>query len=184
MRRTSTPRIPTQLTSRIPLSRKRHRYDRATSQVAARALEARLRADVHHQRTNPQTVAQLLDRWLDWAEHVRALAPTTLVGYRHYAQRILTPRLGHLPVTQITTGHLEELYAQLRRSGAVRGTPLAASTVRSIHSVGQLRLHPRGGVGLDHQQPRPSSHPAPEPCDGSVSNAFTALDRVTALDLV
>jgi hypothetical protein len=61
--------------------RKRHLYDRATSEVAARALEARLRVDVDRRRTSPHTVAQLLDRWLDWAEHVRELAPTTLVGY-------------------------------------------------------------------------------------------------------
>ena len=120
-----------------PLSgRKRWRYDRARSEVEARAVERRLLAEVAPaRRRQRQTVAELLARWVEWGEQVRELSPSTLVAYRHWITRVILPGLGELPVGRVTADRIERFYVALRQSGGVRGKGLSASSVRDVHAI-------------------------------------------------
>jgi len=120
-----------------PLSgRKRWRYDRARSEVEARAVERRLLAQVAQVRwRQARTVAELLVRWVEWAEQVRELSPSTLVAYRHWISRVILPGLGEVPVGRVTADRLERFYVGLRQRGGVRGRGLSASSVRDVHAI-------------------------------------------------
>jgi len=81
---------------------KRWRYDRARSEVEARAVERRLQAEVEQARCRQaRTVAELLARWVEWAEQVRELSPSTLVAYRHWINRVILPGVRLAPSTTI-----------------------------------------------------------------------------------
>jgi integrase len=97
-----------------------------------------------------------ITEWLRTSEH----EDSTREGYRGYIKRTIQPALGDVPITKITARMLETFYAELRRCRvrcdgrsfiehkavgehdckAAKCTlhtckPMAASTVRQIHSI-------------------------------------------------
>ena len=114
---------------REPLSG-RKRYRSRTVQGGRRAAEvelAQLVTEAHQEGplTEPATVAQLFDRWLDLAE--RDLSPTTLRNYRAIARKRVLPLLGPMRVEDVTAAHLDALYLQASQE-------VAPATVRRLHA--------------------------------------------------
>ena len=80
------------------------------------------------------TVNQLLDRWLEECERMD-LSPTTMRTYRSQIERTIRPRLGKVPLTQLTPKHLDDLY------GAMKAAGKSAKTIRNHHAILSAALH-------------------------------------------
>jgi integrase len=119
---------------RDPLSgQERREYGRASTKREAERLEAQLKAKVaegRHRATAARTVADLLERWLEWRQGVKEISPTTLEDYRLQINRRIVPALGNLPVRRLDAETLDRFYAELRKRGRGDGKPLSASQVR------------------------------------------------------
>ena len=120
----------------------------------AKQIEARLLEEVgagRHKGSRSRTMAELLERWLEWRPTVRPIAPT-VSSYRAAMDRYILPALGKLPVRQVDAATLDAFYAHLRTRGGKDGRPLKASTVHEVHAVlsGALK---QAVVGLDRPQP-------------------------------
>jgi integrase len=124
---------------RDPLTgQERREYGRASTKREAERLEAQLKAKVaegRHRATAARTVADLLERWLEWRQGVKEISPTTLEDYRLQINRRIVPALGNLPVRRLDAETLDRFYAELRKRGRGDGKPLSASQVRSVHTV-------------------------------------------------
>jgi integrase len=82
----------------------------------AKQIEARLLEEVgagRHKGSRPRTMAELLERWLEWRPTVRPIAPTTVSSYRAAMDRYILPALGKLPVRQVDAATLDAFYAHL-----------------------------------------------------------------------
>jgi integrase len=104
----------------------------------AKQVEARLLEEVgigQHRGSRSRTMAELLERWLEWRATVRPIAPTTVASYRAALDRYILPALGRLPVRQVDAATLDAFYARLRTAGGKGGRPLKASTVHEVHAV-------------------------------------------------
>jgi Phage integrase, N-terminal SAM-like domain len=104
----------------------------------AKQVEARLLAEVgagRHKGTRSRTMAELLERWMQWRPTVRPIAPTTVASYRAALDRYILPALGKLLVRQLDAATLDAFYARLRTAGGKDGHPLKASTVHEVHAV-------------------------------------------------
>jgi integrase len=109
-----------------------------TAMKRARQVEAELLAQVaagQHRGSRTKTVAELIERWLEWRLGVRPISPTTVAAYRGYIDRSILPSLGQLQVGQLDAATLDTFYARLRRHGGKGGRPLAAGSVRQIHAI-------------------------------------------------
>src|SRR5215218_3157771 len=119
--------------------RKRQKSVTVATRAEARQAEARLITEVgagqHRSRTSTRTVAELLDRWLEWRQSVRPISPTTVNGYRGYIDRSILPSLGHLQVGRLDAATLDAFYAHLRKQGGKGGRPMAASSVHQVHAI-------------------------------------------------
>ncbi len=62
-------------------------------------------------------------------------APTTIRQTRSVLDRYLHPHLGSIPVGSLTAARIDELYAELGRSGSAKGGPLSGGTVARVHVV-------------------------------------------------
>jgi integrase len=170
----------------------------------------RLQADVDKQRA-PQTavpLGQVLDEWL-WTTEIE---DTTRRTYAGYIERTIVPALGSIPVDKVSARNLETLHAELRRcrwrcdgrpsverhrteaehdcadERCVAHTcrPMAASTIRQIHSIisGALALTVRwdwiaANPARVAQRPRAK---APEPSPPSPGDAARLLDAALTMD--
>ena len=119
---------------------------------------AEFRTQVNKQRSTPSSVklGYAIHEWLRTSEH----EDSTREGYSGYIARTIRPALGDVPITKITARMLENFYTELRRCRVRcdgrpfvehRATgehdcktakctphackPMAASTVRQIHSI-------------------------------------------------
>jgi integrase len=104
----------------------------------AKQIEARLLEEIgagRHKGSRSRTMAELLERWLEWRPTVRPIAPTTVTSYRAAMDRYILPALGKIPVRQVDVATLDAFYAHLRTRGGKDGRPLKASTVHEVHAV-------------------------------------------------
>jgi integrase len=60
---------------------------------------------------------------------------TTVRSTWSIIDRQLRPKLGHVPLRELTTVMIDEFYASLRVDGAVEGRPLSQGSVQRIHGV-------------------------------------------------
>jgi integrase len=179
------------------------------AQKAADKVMTRLLSQVDQQRTATSSVAfgYVLDEWLRTAE----LDEGTRDMYRGYVDRNIRPVLGEEPVRKVSTRMLETLYAELRRCRVrcdgkpfvehrAEGehdcakkkckphtcNPLAASTVRQLHSImsGALSAAERWGW-IDANPARIAKRPKqpqPQPTPPSPSEAARLVDAAFAMD--
>jgi integrase len=118
--------------------RKRQKSVSVATRAEAKQAEARLITEVgvgQHRATSNRTVAELLDRWLEWRQSVRPISPTTVATYRGYIDRAIRPTLGQLPLGRLDAATLDAFYAHLRKQGGKGGRPMAASSVHQVHAV-------------------------------------------------
>ncbi|MGH3839925.1 MAG: tyrosine-type recombinase/integrase [Pseudonocardiaceae bacterium] len=179
--------------------------DEAARRTARRTLN-RLVAQAEKAR-RPSSVVSLghvIDEWLRVAEHEDSTRET----YLGYIERIITPTLGSMAISKLSTRHLETLYAQLRRcrircdrtpfvEHRAKGEhdcvtarcaphvckPMAASTVRQIHSIisgalsaavrwDWLESNPARGAQRPKQKPPQPDPPSPAEAARLVDEAF------------
>jgi integrase len=160
-----------------------------TAMKRARRVEAELLAQIavgQHRGSKTKTVAELIERWLEWRLSVRPISPTTVAAYRGYIDRSILPSLGRLQVGQLDAATLDTFYARLRRHGGKGGRPLAASSVRQIHAIlsGALTRAVVWGW-ISHNPARLASPPSRELADTqppAVEDAARLLRAATAED--
>ncbi|MGH3927393.1 MAG: site-specific integrase, partial [Pseudonocardiaceae bacterium] len=105
---------------RDPLTGKeRRRTGTAKTRKEAEVLRTRLLGEIDRGRVsgNKATVAELLARWLDTADHEF----TTRDGYERYIATKILPALGSVQVRKLTVETLDQFYAELRKRGGVGG---------------------------------------------------------------
>src|SRR5215470_6558203 len=91
------------------------------------------------------SVAEYLEHWLS-VDIERRVARKTAVRHRQLVQHQIMPRLGQMPVRQLTPTHIEAFEAQLQRDGYVKGRRagqgLTAQTVLHVHrTLSQALAH-------------------------------------------
>lgn len=74
------------------------------------------------------TISTFLNRWLEDSVQL-SVRPTTLRSYRGIVKNHIVPRIGHVVLNQLTSQHIQWLYAELNRSG------VAPRLRELIHSV-------------------------------------------------
>ncbi len=74
-----------------------------------------------------------VERWFTVAS--ASWAPTTIRQTRSVLDRYLHPHIGSIPVGSLTAARIDELYAELGRSGNAKRGPLSAGTVARAHVV-------------------------------------------------
>jgi integrase len=96
------------------------------------------------------TTGQWLTRWLDAATD--RLRPSTWASYEKNLRVHVLPTLADVPLQQLTTHHLDELYARLRREGRAttrgKGEGLSPRTVRYVHTIVRAALKDAARKGL------------------------------------
>lgn len=168
------------ITTRDPTTGKRirHRRTAATQREALSKLKA-----LNAQRddgiiVDPRiTVAGWLDHWL--ANHIGPPrhAPKTVEQYRGHVTNHIGPAIGHVPLAQLHTDHIEHLHATCTAKG------LSASSVASVHRVLRAALSTAEAKGriprnVARFQPPPAVRPtrtAP-PNLAQLAAVFTATE--------
>ena len=90
------------------------------------------------------SLGEWLDRWLD--EYAPTTSrPSTLDGYRIYAENYIKPILGKKKISSTTTADIQKLYRWLKTEGRVHEHPeyghaLSDATVCRIHSMLRLAM--------------------------------------------
>jgi integrase len=118
--------------------RKRQKSVSVATRAEAKQAEARLITEVgtgQHRGTANRTVAELLERWLEWRQSVRPISPTTVATYRGYIDRAILPAIGKLQLSRLDAATLDAFYAHLRKRGGKDGRPMAASSVHQVHAI-------------------------------------------------
>ena len=117
---------------RDPVSGKRRQISRTikgSKREAQKVLnEMAVKVDRGQFTGTSTTFAQLIQRWLDLAKS--DLSPTTLRRYQNLLKNHILPALGNLPVKNIQTIDLDQLYY-----GLTNRVGLASATVRQIHAI-------------------------------------------------
>lgn len=182
--------------------------DAAARRTAKRTLN-RLVAEAEKAR-RPSSVVSLahaIDEWLKVSEHEDSTRET----YIGYIERTIRPALGSMAISKISVRHLESLYAELRRCRARcsgkpyiehkadgkhdcaeaeckphKCKPMAASTVRQIHSIisGALSAAVRWDwleTNPARLAQRPRQKP-PEPDPPSPAEAARLVDEAFRMD--
>ena len=93
------------------------------------------------------TVAEYLEEWLRDHASVRVRL-RTLEGYRGSVQRYVLPRIGNLPLRQLSARHIQEMESALLRGGGSRGQGLSPQTVLQVHRVLSNALRTAERLGL------------------------------------
>lgn len=136
-----------------PVSGRKSYLDRTVrGHNAAKSLESTWKGEVARGRHSPtsRTLGELLDAWLDHAEH--ELAAKTVVEYRGYVRRTIRPELGDLELSKVTTHRLDVFYRKLRGR-------FAARTIRQIHAI--IRRACRQGVTWGWLPANPAADASP-----------------------
>ncbi len=119
-------------------------------------------ASGYYQAPSGLTLGEYLAGWLDGLEYevaIGQLRPSTVVQYRTDMESKIMPRLGNVPLTEITSRSLQRLYSDLLASGSKSGKSLKAKSVRNFATTlrraladavdnGQLKTNPAAGVKL------------------------------------
>jgi len=137
------------------------------------SIASRAREDIVTRRTDALrrefeaagivTLGQWLDEWLELCSR-RGLRPSTVASYATMVRLHVDPDLGATPLANLQASALNQLYAQLLRSGRRNGGGgLSARTVRYVHTIvnkaladavraGHIALNP--GAIADPPSPR------------------------------
>ncbi len=161
-------------------------HTRAGSKIVDQALAA-LIVEVETGRINlgeDPTLTELLARWMA-ARSPEWSPKTTMENDRNIRLKIV-PKLGKMRVSKIRPMHLDSFYAELRRSGAADGGPLAPASVRKVHVIlhaafaqglkwGLLASNPADAATAPSTPPSRITPPSPDALAG-------ALARMDELD--
>ena len=120
----------------------------ATSKREAQRRASEILAEVGQgPMTTTATLRQLVEEWMA-LQQTRGRSPTTLHGYRLLLDRSILPRLGDVPLVDLSPRDLDRYYAELVDRG------LSAGTVRNHHRVLSAALNQ--GVRWDWLERNPA----------------------------
>ncbi|HXF37592.1 MAG TPA: tyrosine-type recombinase/integrase [Actinomycetota bacterium] len=108
------------------------------TRAEAKQAAAQLVADAAAGRYVPRsrrTVGSWLSEWLAKREASGKVAPSTLESYSWAVQAWIAPRIGAVPLQELTAADLERLYAELRAGGGRAGRGLSPKSVRNVHAL-------------------------------------------------
>jgi integrase len=108
---------------------------RREAEAALTELLARVQGGSYVEPSRLTLGAYLRDEWLPAVK--RTVRPLTYAGYERSVRIHITPRIGDLPLQQVTPARLNELYAELLERGRADGKGLSPGSVRQVH----LALH-------------------------------------------
>ncbi len=92
-------------------------------------------------------VSDFVETWINALE-TQGRKVSTIAGYRRTMKLYVLPRLGPRKLQDLRATDLDDLYAELLRSGGIKGRPLSMSTVHHVHTaIGKL-LHDAERKGL------------------------------------
>jgi integrase len=117
-----------------PLTGKERRLTATAATLKeAERLRTKLLGGIDRGRTAGKkvTVAEVIQAWLDTAEHEL----TTRRAYEGYTKRIILPALGQAQARKVNVETLDRFYAELRKRGGKDGRGLAGNTVRKVHFI-------------------------------------------------
>lgn len=95
--------------------------------------------DVELTEDSSMTLGEWLDRWLE--EYVAGtVRPSTLSGYRQYANNYIKPHLGDRQISQITSVDIQKMYTKLKQEGRLHkhpqyGRALSDAMLNRIHAM-------------------------------------------------
>ena len=144
-----------------PDGRRRQMHRRGyTTQKAAQAAETAIRQQFGQAALAVDgTVAAELDRWLE--ERELDLSITGLSSYRDHLRAYVLPHIGARQIATLDKNAIHDLYRTLLRRGTQHGTPLAHSTVRTVHRILSKALRDLGveiaGVRQPRREPKPET---------------------------
>jgi hypothetical protein len=75
-----------------------------------------------------------LKRWLQHLDAMGTVSERTASDYRHHAERFLIPRLGHVPLVDLSPEDLDLLYARLVKEG------VGPRTINHAHATARVAL--------------------------------------------
>ncbi len=135
----------------------------ATQRDADRAMrEALTKVDVgtHVTRSTTTLADYLRGEWLPATAPPR-VAYGTHAKRRGHVDTYIVPRIGGVPLQQLTAAHVDRLYAELLTSGKADGSPLAASTVHDVHRTLRRALKDALRWGLVERDATERADPPP-----------------------
>jgi integrase len=84
----------------------------------------------------------MVGQWLDvWLESRQSIRPSTRRIYAQLTRDYLRPRLGGVPVRELTVGKVQAMFTGLLRANATRTRPLSPSTMQRIREVLRAALN-------------------------------------------
>jgi integrase len=100
--------------------------------------------------------------WLrTWLASRISLAPISAHGYATHVRLYLEPFLGRIPLSELRTAQIQEMFTQLARHGAA-GIPLSPNTLARVRATLRAALNAAIRDGLIHDNPaRNLELPAP-----------------------
>jgi integrase len=118
-----------------PEGKRRQRWHKASSKEHAEQLLPELLVQVHrgvYVATNRTTLKDyLLKAWLPGLD----VRPSTAQLYETIVNAYVVPHLGSVRLQELAPAHLKALYTTLAKTGRRGGKPLAAKTIRNVHTT-------------------------------------------------
>jgi integrase len=141
----------------------------ATKREATAFLTETLAALQRHDLVTPSKLTlgdYITNHWLPAQRH--AIRPSTWDSYRRMLSIHLLPKLGNVPLQELTAQQLDGLYAQLLRTGNLRREGgLAPKTVRYLHNTLQKALKDAERKGLVQRNVALAADPPKQRAAGS-----------------
>lgn len=126
-------------------SKRSHATKREAQHALAEAIDSHRRQDFV--APTALRVSDFVETWLNALE-TQGRKVSTIAGYRRTMKLYVLTRLGSRKLQDLRATDLDDLYAELLRSGGVTGRPLSMSTVHHVHTaIGKL-LHDAERKGL------------------------------------
>lgn len=88
-----------------------------------------------------ETVSDLLNAWFKNRQDLREGKFATLNNYRQMLDFYILPKLGAIPIQEITSETLEDFFRELVKSGGKKNRPLSHSTYRACVNVLSMGLN-------------------------------------------
>ena len=88
-----------------------------------------------------ETVSDLLNAWFKNRQDLREGKFATLNNYRQMLDFYILPKLGDIPIQEITSDQLEGFFRELVKSGGKKNSPLSHGTYKSCANVLSMGLN-------------------------------------------
>lgn len=130
-----------------------------------------------------ETVTTWMTRWFDTLD--AQVKPSTADFYRRFGKRYVIPKLGAMPLQMLDAQHLNQMYAEMLRTGrSVGHGGLSVATVRHVHVVIGKALDAAVKAGRIKANPaRSASPPSLRSAEKPEMRTWSATEVARFLDL-